>query len=61
MKRKRTQIPGRPKINFNTLGKKYCVLTGYSGLPAADYYKLGKITEGLIVPHDVDSSADLKT
>lgn len=49
------------KINFQTVTRKYYVVTEYSGAPAADFnYLSRKIPGGLIIPKDRDSSADLK-
>lgn len=57
----KNQQPIRWKINYQTAGCKYYVVTEYSGAPAADfYYQSRKMAHGLIMPRDGDSSADLK-
>ncbi|SFG49072.1 hypothetical protein SAMN05660649_01816 [Desulfotomaculum arcticum] len=49
------------KINFSTVGRKYYVFSENSGMPSADFYiRSKKSAGGLIVPHKMDSSADLK-
>lgn len=49
------------KINFSTAGRKYYVFSENSGMPSADFYIMSrKLSGGLIVPQDKDSSADLK-
>ncbi|WP_449241502.1 hypothetical protein [Desulfoscipio gibsoniae] len=50
------------KINYQTASRKYYVVTECSGAPAADfYYQSRKISNGLIMPRDRDSSADIKS
>ncbi|WP_092482505.1 hypothetical protein [Desulfoscipio geothermicus] len=57
MERRNGQSAG-VKINFQTIGKKYCVVTQCSGAPAADFYN-PKLTGGIIVPQDRESSANI--
>ncbi|AGL01310.1 hypothetical protein [Desulfoscipio gibsoniae] len=60
MEHKDQRSPGW-KINYQTASRKYYVVTECSGVPAADfYYQSRKISTGLIMPRDGDSSADIK-
>ena len=50
------------KISYQTASRKYYVTTECSGAPAADfYYQSRKMSNGVIMPRDMDSSADIKT
>jgi len=57
--RKYRQSPGC-KINYHTASRKYYVVTEGSGAPAADFYQYRKVPNGLIMPRDQDSSADIE-
>lgn len=49
------------RINFNTVGRKYYVVSESSGLPAADFlYPGGKTRGGVIVQRDWDNSGDIR-
>jgi len=48
------------KINYHTASRKYYVVTESSGAPAADFYQYRKMPNGLIMPRDKDSSADIE-
>ncbi len=49
------------RINYNVTGKRYYVVTNYSGIPAADFYSPNvNPRDGMVVPSDYDSSGDLK-
>ncbi|MBF7082389.1 hypothetical protein IT084_05270 [Desulfallas sp. Bu1-1] len=49
------------KINYNLVGRKYCVVTEHSGVPAADFFHgFAKKAGNLIVPQEKDSSADIR-
>jgi len=49
------------RINFNTVGRKYYVVSESSGLPAADFLFAGGNTRGgVIVQRDWDNSGDIK-
>ncbi|KAF1084585.1 hypothetical protein SPSYN_02363 [Sporotomaculum syntrophicum] len=61
MERKLRQSMGY-KINYQTASRKYYVATEYSGAPAADfYYQSRKMSNGLIMPRDRDSSANIES
>jgi hypothetical protein len=47
------------KINFQTVGRKYYLVTQYSGAAAADFYN-PKLTGCIIMPQDRDSSANIE-
>jgi len=48
------------RINYNTVSRKYYVVTEHSGTPAADFYsQTGKTSGGVLVPQERDSSAKL--
>lgn len=49
------------KINYQAASREYYVATEYSGAPAADfYYQSRKMSNGLIMSRDKDSSADIE-
>lgn len=49
------------KISYNTVGRRYYVVTESSGVPAADFYfPDGSARGGMIVPRDWDNSGDIR-